>query len=234
MNRRFRIVSLQLEDIGECYDEEEVNVALQSIPGDIEDAYFRKLKGVLPRHVRRLSHIFYWISLAMRQLTTIELIAAPGVDLPSPDELHNICPRGMIRTELQRSANMDRSDSELYEVQNSSDTEREIVTFDHPSVKRYLYSNKLQNSGDDYMAAFFISEHIVNAKLTSLMLDHLLAVKQPVIESSIFVERPFLQYEAQHWHDHLPDRKNITSGMERLKQSCWSYFGIQWIQLISI
>ena len=190
-------MSLQLEDLRKCYDDE-IDAALRSIPRDIEDAYLRKLKSVAPKDLRRLSHIFYWISVAVRRPTTFELAAAPGVNLPSPGELTNICPSGMIRLEEQKPSNVEKVELQRQESQKSYGTGTEIVTFDHPSVKRFLYSCKLRQSDDDQISQFFVSERTVNAELASLMVDHLLAIKQPRIEPLIFVKTPFLPYVAQH------------------------------------
>ena len=217
-------MSLQLEDLRKCY-EDEIDAALKSIPRDIEEVYLRKLQNVAPKDIRRLSHIFYWISVAVRQLTTSELAAAPGVNLPGPEELTNICPSGMIRLEEQKPSAVDEVELLRQEAQKSSDTETEIVTFDHPSVKRFLYSRKLQQSSDDRISPFFVSEKIVNAEFASLMVDHLLAIKQPRIEPSIFVKSPFLPYAAQYWHEHLKDRGNIPGEDEVLKGKLLILFG---------
>jgi hypothetical protein len=211
---------------------------LKRIPSNVEDAYLRKLKGVLPKDVRRLSHIFYWISVAVRRLTTSELAAAPGVSLFSPQELHNICPSGLIRLEVQRSSDTNELDSVQRETRKSNDAEVEIVTFDHPSVKRFLYSDKLRQSGDDNISKFFVSEQTVNAEFVNRMVDHLLAVKQPRIEPHLFVEDHFLQYVAQHWHQHLMDRASISEMDEALKGKLMTLFGepihpayLNWIRI---
>lgn len=208
---------MQLEDLRKCYDDDEIDAALKSIPLDIEDAYLRKLQSVAPKDVRRLSHIFYWISVAVRQLTKFELAAAPGVNLSSPEELLNICPSNMIRLEEQKLSDVDKVELLGQEARKSSGTETEIVTFDHPSVKRFLYSRKLQQSGDDRILPFFVSDKTVNAEFSSLMVDHLLEITQPRIEPSIFVKSPFLLYIAQHWHEHLKDRGKIPGEDEVLK-----------------
>lgn len=216
-------MSLQLEDLRQYYDDE-IDAALTSIPRNIEDVYLRKLQSVAPKDIRRLSHIFYWISVAVRQLTTIELAAAPGVNLPSPEELTNICPSGMIRLEEQKPWDLDEIKLLRQEARKSG-SKTEIVTFDHPSVKRFLYSRKLQQSGDDRILPFFVSEKTVNSEFASLMVDHLLAIKQPRIEPSIFVNSPFLPYVAQHWHEHLEDRGNISGEDEVLKGKLLILFG---------
>ena len=215
---------MQLADLYTCYSDDEIDAALESIPHDIEVAYQRKLQSVAPKDIRRLSHIFYWISVAVRQLTTFELAAAPGVNLPNPEDLTNICPRGMIRLEKRSPSDVDELELLRQKAQKSSGTETEIVTFDHPSVKRFLYSSKLQQSGDG-ISPFFVSEKTVNAEFASLMVDHLLAIKQPRIEPSIFVTSPFLPYVAQHWHEHLKDRGDVAGEDEVLKANLLILFG---------
>ncbi|KAH8657654.1 hypothetical protein BX600DRAFT_499745 [Xylariales sp. PMI_506] len=222
---RFRIVTLQLEDLRKCYDENEIDEALKSIPRDIEDAYLRKLQGVIPKDVKRLCHIFYWISVAMRQLTVVELAAAPGVGLPSPDELFNICPSGMIRLEKPKSSGVDRADLVQQEEQETFNTDTHVVTFDHPSVKRFLYSRKLQQSSDDQLSPFFVSEKTVNAEFVNLMVGYLLEVKQPKIKHSTIAKSPFLQYAAQYWHEHLGAVKSIPNEDEVLKTRLMALFG---------
>ena len=216
---------MQLEDLRKCYDEEEIDAALKSIPRDIEDVYLRKLKSVAPKDVRRLSYIFYWISVAVRQLMTFELVAAPGVNLPSPEELLSICPSGMIRLQEQKPSDVDKLELLQQEAQKSSSMKTEIVTFDHPSIKRFLYSRKLQQSSDDRILPFFVDEKVVNTKFASLIIDHLLAIKQPRIDPSIFVKSPFLPYVAQHWHKHLKDRGSIPGDDEVLKGKLLILFG---------
>ena len=160
----------------------------------------------------------------MRQLTTFELAAAPGVNLPNPEELTRICPSRMIRLEKQKPSDVGKLELQQ-EAQKSSSTETRIVTFDHPSVKRFLYSSELQQSRESQISQFFVSEKTVNAKLAVLMVDHLLAIKQPRIQSSIFMKSPFLRYVAQHWHEHLKDRGNFAGEDEVLKEKVSMLFG---------
>ena len=161
----------------------------------------------------------------MRQLTTFELAAAPGVNLPNPEELTRIYPSRMIRLEKQKPSDVGKLELLQQEAQKSSSTEMRSVTFDHPSVKRFLYSSELQQSRDGQISQFFVSEKTVNAKLAILMVDHLLAIKQPRIQSSIFMKSPFLRYVAQHWHEHLKDRGNFAGEDEVLKEKLSMLFG---------
>lgn len=225
MNRRFRIVSLQLEDLRKCYDEREIDAALESIPHSIEDVYSRTLQGVAPKDVRRLRYIFCWISVAARQLMTAELAAAPGVELTNVEDLFNICPSSMIRLERRRPEEEDRmSLPETPVSSKSSRTETDIVTFDHPSVKRFLYSRRLGKSSDDRVSPFFISEDTVNVEFVTRMINHLLTIDQPNIEPSIFVMAPFFRYAAQYWHEHLRRAGNILDEDEVLNSKLLTLF----------
>lgn len=224
-NRRFRIVSLQLEDLRKCYDDREIDEALESIPDSIEDAYLRTLRGVAPKDVRRLRYIFYWISVAARHLTTFELMAAPGVDLANIEDLFDICPGNMIRLEKQEPSDGDRTSLSQQSSHNSSRTETDVVTFDHPSVKRFLYSSKLEHSVNDRLSPFFVSEKTVNAEFVGLMVDHLLAIEQPRMAPSIIEMAPFLPYAARYWHEHLRDAGNILDQDEALNSKLSTLFG---------
>lgn len=216
---------MQLEDLLKCFDEDEIDVALKSIPRDIEDAYLRKLQRVAPKDAPRLANIFHWISVAARQLTTLELAAAPGVNLLNPVELLSICPSGMVRIEKQRPSDANEPDLQQQEVRKSSSTETDIITFDHPSVKRFLFSRALQQSSDDKLSRFFVSEKAINAKFAGPMVDYLFAIKQPKIGPSILTENPFLLYVAQHWCDHFKEYSNDPGEDEELRDKLLTLFG---------
>ncbi|KAK7731919.1 hypothetical protein SLS63_005217 [Diaporthe eres] len=217
MDGRFRIVSLQLERLRNCFDDKQRNDVLNSIPHSIEDAYLKKLEDVPEKDVDRLRYIFFWISVAARQLTAVELAAAPGVGLHNTEHLFKICPSNMIRLEKQKPSVDDQTKSTEQTVHDLSDSETDVVTFDHPSVKRFLYSPKLQKSGDHGVSAFFVSEDAVNSELVNLMVDHLLAIEQPTIWPPLITEMPFLQYAARYWHEHLRDRKSALAEDEVLR-----------------
>lgn len=231
-------MSLQLEDLRKCYDDREIDEALESIPHSIEDAYIRTLRAVAPKDVRRLRYIFYWISVAARHLTAFELMAAPGVDLANIEDLFDICPGNMIRLEKQEPYDGDRTSLSQQSSHNSSRTETDVVTFDHPSVKRFLYSPKLEHSVNDRLSPFFVSEKTVNAEVAGLMVDHLLAIEQPRITPQIVEMAPFLPYAARYWHKHLKDAGNILDEDEALNSKLSTLFGdpmcpayLNWIRL---
>ncbi|KAK7701472.1 hypothetical protein SLS64_010216 [Diaporthe eres] len=222
---RFRIVSLQLQDLRKCYDDKEIDAALENIPPSIEDAYVRKLQNVPPKDVRRLRHVFYWISVAARQLTTSELAAAPGVDLRNSEYLFDLCPRSMVRLGKQTTSDEDESGLPQQALSGSSATETNIATFDHPSVKRFLYSSKIQNCGDSRISPFFVSEKTVNAEFAKLMIDHLLAIQQPNINPSSLETMPFLPYAARYWHENMKNGGIILEEDEVLSSRLLILFG---------
>ena len=70
------------------------------------------------------------------------------------------------------------------------------------------------------------------------MVEHLLKMKQPRIESSVFAQNPFLTYLAQHWHEHLKDRGDISRDDGVLNDMLLMLFGepmnpayINWIRV---
>lgn len=131
----------------------------------------------------------------------------------------------MIRLEQQRSPNEDQIDLPQEVVHSSSRTETNVVTFDHPSVKRFLYSPKLQDSVENQVSQFFVSEKDVHAEFTRLLVDHLLSIEQPSVGSSIGVTTPFLPYAARYWHVHLWNSGSILEEDEVLNSKLLTLFG---------
>lgn len=125
-----------------------------------------------PKDAPSLANIFHWISVAARQLTTLELAAAPGVNLLNSVELLSICPSGMVRIEKQKPSNANEPDLQQQGVRKSSSTKTDIITFDHPSVRRFLYSHALQQSSDDKLSRFFVSDKAINARFVGPMVDY--------------------------------------------------------------
>lgn len=186
----------------------------------------RKLQSVAPKDVRRLRHVFCWISVAARQLTTSELAAAPGVDLRNTEDLFDLCPRSMIRLGKRKPSSEDQIRLPQEEaVNDSSDSETDIATFDHPSVKRFLYSPKIQDSGDNRLSPFFVSEKSVNAELARLMVDHLLAIQQPNMDASSLETTRFLPYAARYWYDHMKNSGIVPGEDEMLSSRLLTLFG---------
>lgn len=184
-------------------------MALNSIPPTVEDLYERRLGQVAQKNVDRLRHIFYWISLAGRQLSLRELAAAPGVNLRNPDDVFVICPRGMVTKEEKRDpqpdANSDGDSGTEQKPDSAADLGEaadKIVVFDHPSVKRFLSSQKLFGS-KGITSRFFIAEKEVHIELAKLILEYLLTIRQSQISAAFLESEPFLSYAAGYCILHL-------------------------------
>lgn len=175
--------------------------------------------------MRRLRHIFFWVSVAARRLTSLELAAAPGVDLHNPADLLKLAPSSMIRLEKQKPPGEHQSDLLQQTIASSSSTDTDVVNFDHPSVKRFLCSPKLQQSDDDRLSQFFVSEKTVHVELTKLMVDHLLAINQPSISPSNIATTPFMSYAARYWHDHMKKGGSLAEEDEVLYSKLLILFG---------
>lgn len=130
----------------------------------------------------------------------------------------------MIRLEKRRPSEEDRMSLPGTPVSTSSGTGNDVVTFDHPSVKRFLYSRKLGKSADDRVSPFFISEDTVNVEFVTRMINHLLTIEQPSIEPPIFVMAPFFRYAAQYWHEHLKRAGDILDQDEVLNSKLLTLF----------
>jgi len=162
-----------------------------------------------------LRHLFYWISLAARRLRPWELAAAPGVDLRSPDDIFTICPRGLVTKEEKRHKTRiivtdpeggEESGQSASENDDStgpsSPTVEEYVVFAHPSVKRFLMSEKLRDS-KGLPSKFFIAEKEAHVELAEFVLQYLLTLESTNPSIAFLESRPFMSYATTSLIPHL-------------------------------
>lgn len=224
-------MALQLEDLSKCFDEDEIKVLLKSIPLTLEALYERRLGQVAEKDVPRLRHIFYWISLAGRQLSLKELAAAPGVNLRNPDDIFVICPRGMVTKKEKRDPQPDTNsdgvsgtDEKTESAADLGEAADEIVVFDHPSVKRFLSSQKLFRS-KGITSGFFIAEKEVHIELAKLILEYLLSIRQSQISAVFLESEPFLSYAAGYCILHLRSTAASSADPGQITPLLLDFFG---------
>lgn len=186
----------------------EIDDALNSIPDTIEEMYRRKLEHVEIKQRPRLAHIFYWVSYSIDQLTLDQISSAPGIDLPDSRDVFHLCPSGLIRLEKKQ---LDKKGSEL-----------EIVAFDHPSVRRFLHSKDTEQS---QISIFYLSEKTIHSKITNWLLDYLSQLDQSQLSPSVMHTKPFLQYAASNWYEHLRRSDVVLRKESETRNKIISLFG---------
>jgi hypothetical protein len=101
---RFRLVSLQINELQDCHYEDELEGQLQCLPHDLDEVYDRIISG-LKRHREDALTILQWLSFSARSLTLAEVAqvtcVVPDTDqglrfkpsrvLPDPRSVLTIC-----------------------------------------------------------------------------------------------------------------------------------------------
>jgi hypothetical protein len=80
---RFRLVSLQIGELQDCYNEDELEHQLQCLPHDLDEVYDRIISG-LKRHREDALSILQWLSFSTRPLRLAEVAQVTGV-VPDTD-----------------------------------------------------------------------------------------------------------------------------------------------------
>ena len=196
---------------------------LNRTPPTVEDLYECRLGEVAKKDIFRLRHIFCWISLAGRQLSLRELAAAPGVNLRDPKDIFAICPGGMVKatTNNDGASDMGKKTSSTADLGKAAD---EIVVFDHPSVKRFLFSQKLRRS-EGIASEFSLVKREVHVELARLILEYLLTIKQSQISAVFLESEPFLSYAAGYCIVHLQAAAAISTDESQTTPLLLDLFG---------
>jgi len=137
LDRRFRWVALQLEELQDCSDETEIRETLRNIPPTLEQTYERTLIRMHEKNQARVRTILLWLIYSVRPLSLPEVAAAAG--LTFREDVLRICTSSLVST----STGVIRIDSER-------ETRCEIVRLAHFSVQEYLCSGKTRNMDEDH------------------------------------------------------------------------------------
>src|SRR5277367_1503510 len=82
---RFLLVSLQIKELQNCYNEEELKDQLQGLPHDLDKVYDRIISGLDERHREDALKILQWLSFSARPLKLAEVAQIVGV-VPDADQ----------------------------------------------------------------------------------------------------------------------------------------------------
>ena len=82
---RFLLVSLQIKDLQNCYNEDELKDRLQGLPHDLDKVYDRIISGLDERHRENVLKILQWLSFSARPLGLNEVAEIVGV-VPDADQ----------------------------------------------------------------------------------------------------------------------------------------------------
>jgi hypothetical protein len=73
------LVSLQIEELQDCYNEDELKDQLQVLPHDLDEVYDRIISGLSERHREDALKILQWLSFSARPLELAEVAQVIGV-----------------------------------------------------------------------------------------------------------------------------------------------------------
>ena len=79
------MVSLQIEELQDCFNEDELKDQLQGLPQDLYEVYDRIISGLNERHREDAFKILQWLSFSARPLKLAEVAQIVGV-VPDADQ----------------------------------------------------------------------------------------------------------------------------------------------------
>jgi hypothetical protein len=79
------LVSLQIDELQDCYNEDELKDQLQALPHDLYEVYDRIISGLNERHREDALKILQWLSFSARPLKLAEVAQIVGV-VPDTDQ----------------------------------------------------------------------------------------------------------------------------------------------------
>ena len=153
--RRFRWVYLVEQRFRGCNTREILQKALTDLPKEVVDIYAQVLNDIPEDDKGTARSILIWLTYSVRPLTLQELASA--VSIPSPRKVLDICTSSLVSLQPQDSW-----------------SNREVVNFDHFSVKEYLTSEKFRTSPET--ALFYASPLIAHLTLAEISVSRFINI----------------------------------------------------------
>lgn len=201
--RRFRWASCQIDSLHGCLSEDDVRSALKDLPLGLNETYDRILKRICDqdrtpqgRVAGKIKAALQWLAFARRPLLLEEVAEASAIDPDHPFK---------ISSSVLEPHFISDSCSSLVTISLRTRYKhkgREELKYAHPSVQRYLRSEKLR-SPVRLASSFSFSESEAHSFICRSCLRYLLHFDKPdSITSETFPSFPLAEYSARFWSEH--------------------------------
>ena len=196
----FRWVSCQIEALKDCHTLAELEDALRSLPATLEDTYERALSLIDEKRKEAIRNVLRWLCFSARPVRLEEIAEVMAVDFAAK-------PRPVYdpRKRLIDSERFFQTYSSLVHVVKTKSKKAEYgeLILAHLSVRDFLVSPKIHNSGVSYFAIDALSSH---TNIAETCLIYLRQFNEPLE----LVSRPpesysLARYAAKHWPLHVQE-----------------------------
>lgn len=159
--------------------------ALGNLPKTLEDTYARVLSKISEDHRNTARCILLLLAYSFRPLTIREV--ATAASLPEPRDVLRICTSSLVTS-----------------IKSRRRSSREIVKFDHFSVKEYVISSSIRNSNNKY---FYMCPKLVHLTIARDSISGLLQMNHEDLGKRSY--RDTLQYSATYWYKHVSEADSL-------------------------
>lgn len=223
--RRFRWAVCQLDTMKRCITPAMVRTELNRMPETLDQMYDRILQRIPSLHRQYVQSAMQWLAFSTRPLILSELAEAvainPELGAFDPDEsrlmdenlilelcgtlttLSKVTGSGESGGWVTEKIRCERGSQRYKPEEFQEFQEFQVVSLSHYSVKEYIISQRLRESGS-LVSYYSTSEQIANQFLAKCCLLYLLDFNGAEICIPLkFSEFPLLQYSSRFWMDHF-------------------------------
>ena len=220
----------QLETLRHCFPPN-LRQFLNDLPESLDETYERILKGINKAQKEDARRLLQCLTVASRPLRVEELAELLAFDFHATSDRGIPAFRADWRWNDEEQAVLSTCSSLIAIVR---DGDSRVVQFSHFSVKEYLTSRRLAESGVD-VSRFYVDPNAAHTILAQACLGTLLRLDEHTGNggSEGF---PLVEYAAQHWVEHAQFEDvslRVQDGMDDLFDSSKPYFSA-WLRVHDI
>ena len=220
----------QLETLRHCFPPN-LRQFLNELPDGLDETYERILRWINKAQKEDARRLLQCLTVAARPLRVEELAELLAFDFHTTSDQGIPALREDWRWNDQEQAVLSTCSSLISIVR---DGDSRVVQFSHFSVKEYLTSARLAESGGD-VSRFHVDLNAAHTILAQACLGTLLRLDEHTGNSD-FKGFPLVEYAAQHWVDHAQFEdvsSRVQNGMDDLFDGSKPYFSA-WLRVHDI
>ena len=242
---RFRWAHCQLRELKSlrCLRPSYIEAILNNLPSTLDETYSRMLHQIEPQLRNDAIVLLRWMAYAKQPLTLTEISDTVLIDLTTEHGSVAIEDRGSVEDALDilpglimiiedynngvalDDAMSNFSRAETYQSQVLGSVATKKVKLAHFSVKEYLESSRILESG---IKSFYLSRSIAEQFLAdscNVYLMHYASSDLRIETDKDLMTFPLLKYAANYWHEHCQPEANSWKQFLFLqspeKVECW-------------
>lgn len=206
---RFRWAQCQLDALETCDSLDKLHETLAALPPTLDQTYERILSAISEDESKYAIRILQWLTFAVRPLLAEEVAEVAAISITR----HPVFDENEVLLDPLKALRICSGLVTITTDKSNDEFPRRIIALAHYSVKEYLVSERIKQSG---AARYSMSDTECHSIIATGCLKYLLQFKQEIPSSRHLQDFKLARYTAEFWLKHAQQSGERISKLSRI------------------